>query len=113
MTDMLEINNLIDRMRDSDSGLKRGSIAHELRGAIVELNARPGVTVAEAAKVLISGLEDPHYGDKHIPGWREVKWQEVYTAMTNDHAEAMEIMGHHDWPALLVTAMRAITGEPS
>jgi hypothetical protein len=68
------------------------------------------MTAQEAAKLLLSGLEDPDYGDVNIPGFREINWQNVYDAMTEDHNESMEICGTHDWPVLLITALREIAG---
>ena len=69
------------------------------------------MTAQEAAKLLLSGLEDPWHGDEHIPGFRDIDWQKLYTAMTEDHNESMEICGTHDWPALLVVALREIAGK--
>jgi hypothetical protein len=69
------------------------------------------MTAQEAAKLLLSGFEDPWYGDEHIPGFKDIDWQRVYNAMTKDHNESMEIGGTHDWPALLVVALREIAGE--
>ena len=68
------------------------------------------MTAQEAAKLLLSGFEDPDYGDANIPGFREINWQKLYNAMTEDHTESMEISGYPDWPALLVVALREITG---
>lgn len=68
------------------------------------------MTAQEAAKLLLSGIEDPWYGDEHITGFRDINWQQVYTAMTEDHNQSMEICGTHDWPALLVVALREIAG---
>jgi hypothetical protein len=69
------------------------------------------MTAQEAAKLLLSGFEDPDYGDANIPGFREINWQKVYTAMTEDHQESLDICGVHDWPSTLITALREIAGE--
>ena len=69
------------------------------------------MTAQQAAKLLLSGIEDPWHGDANIPGFREINWQKVYTAMTEDHRESLDICGTHDWPALLVVALREIAGE--
>ena len=69
------------------------------------------MTAQEAAKLLFRGLEDPWHGDAHIPGFKEIDWQKVYNAMTEDHNESMEISGYPDWPALLIVALREIAGE--
>ena len=69
------------------------------------------MTAQEAAKFLLDGLRDPDYGDANIPGFGDIDWQKVYTEMTEDHKESMEICGTHDWPATLVTALSAIAGE--
>ena len=69
------------------------------------------MTAQEAAKLLLDGLRNPYYGDANIPGFGDIDWQKVYTEMTADHNESLEICGTHDWPATLVTALSAIAGE--
>ena len=69
------------------------------------------MTAQEAAKLLLSGLEDPWHGDEHIPGFRDIDWQKLYNAMTEDHNENMAIGGTHDWPSTLIVALREIAGE--
>lgn len=69
------------------------------------------MTAQQAAKLLLSGIEDPWHGDEHIPGFKDIDWQKVYTDMTEDHNESVGIGGRYDWPALLVVALRAIAGE--
>jgi hypothetical protein len=69
------------------------------------------MTAQEAAKLLLDGLRDPDYGDANIPGFSDIDWQKVYSEMTADHNESLEICGTHDWPATLVTALSAIAGE--
>ena len=63
------------------------------------------MTAQEAAKLLLSGLEDPWYGDANIQGFRDIDWQLVYSAMTADHNESMEIGGSPDWPFFVVAAI--------
>ena len=69
------------------------------------------MTAQEAAKLLLDGLRDPDYGDANIPGFSDIDWKKVYSEMTEDHNESLEICGTHDWPATLVTALSAIAGE--
>jgi hypothetical protein len=69
------------------------------------------MTVQEAAKLLLQGFEDPDYGDANIPGFRDIDWQKLYTAMSEDHYESIEITGTHDWPCLLIVALREIAEE--
>lgn len=69
------------------------------------------MTAQQAAKLLLDGIEDPWYGDEHILGFKDIDWQRVYDAMTEDHNESMAIGGTHDLPALLAVALRAIAGE--
>jgi hypothetical protein len=69
------------------------------------------MTAQEAAKLLLDGLEDPYYGDANIPGFRDIDWQKLYTAMSEDHYESLEITGTHDWSSLLIAALREIAGE--
>ena len=69
------------------------------------------MTAQEAANLLLSGIQDPWYGDANIPGFADIDWQRVYSAMTADHNESMEIGGAPDWPALLVVALQEIAGE--
>lgn len=68
------------------------------------------ITIQEAAKLLLIGLQDPDVGSS-IPGYAGVDWQKVYDAMTQDHMESMQICGVHDWPSVLITALREIAGE--
>ena len=68
------------------------------------------MTAQEAAKLLLDGIEDPWHGDANIPGFKDIDWQKVYNVMTEDHNESIEIGGTHDWPALLVVALREIAG---
>lgn len=69
------------------------------------------MTVQEAAKVLLDGIRDPWHGDANIPGFKDIDWQRVYNAMTDDHNESMEISGSHDWASLMITFLEEIVGE--
>ena len=69
------------------------------------------ISAQEAAKILLDGLYDPDYGDDNIVGWKDIDWRKVYSEMTADHNETMEICGVPDWPMTLVVALREIAGE--
>lgn len=67
----------------------------------------PSDGLREAAATILAVLEDPDsLAYEHHPDW-----QAIYTAMTEDHNQSMEICGIHDWPSLLTSAME-IMAEP-
>lgn len=68
------------------------------------------MTYQEAAKTLLRGIQNPDDGDG-ISGFDEVKWQAVYNAMREDHAQNIAITGHDDWLSVLVAALYEIAGD--
>ena len=69
------------------------------------------MTAQEAAKLLLNGFTDPWHGDANIPGFKDINWQKVYNAMTEDHNENMEISGRPDWPSTLIAGLQEIAGK--
>ena len=68
-------------------------------------------SIQEAAKLLHDCLTDPWVADKEVPGFSEVDWQKVYTAMREDYEENMKAGDHEDWPSVIIAALDVISGN--
>ena len=64
--------------------------------------------VRSAAGLLARCLRDPDWADTHVPGFRDIDFQAVYTAMTADHEENLRVCGAHDWPSTLIAGLEAL-----
>ncbi len=62
-------------------------------------------TIQQAAKIILEAIEDPEYATHMVPGYKDVNWQNVWTAMKEDHYESLSIGGGEDWPCTLRAAL--------
>lgn len=69
------------------------------------------MTAQQAAKLLLDGLTDPWNGDRNISGFQDIDWHKVYSAMTKDHNENIQISGSPDWCSTLIAGLQEIAGE--
>lgn len=69
------------------------------------------ISIQDAAQVIVFAMESPFNSDNNVKGFKDIDWQSVYDKMTQDHNESIEITGIHDWPSLLMTALREIANK--
>lgn len=79
-------------------------------GTVLDVSA-PSLSLSFISSLLLQAFQDPYWADAMLPGFRGCDFQKLYDAMTEDHAQSMEIGGSHDWPSLLIAAFGVMAGE--
>lgn len=71
----------------------------------------PAYDIRAAAALITRCLRDPDWADMHVPGFREIDFQAVYAAMSEDHQENLRVCGVHDWPCTMIAGLECLSGE--